>query len=74
MVDSTSISHTTFVATSVDIKCKRKIKGVTMYIKVKKTHKNGVRCPVTVDVETGKAYGEHVKDFMGYIALQGEVN
>ncbi|CAL5192186.1 unnamed protein product [Lathyrus oleraceus] len=42
-----------------------------MYTKVKKYHKNGVHSPVTVDVATDRAYGEHVEDFMGYIELQG---
>lgn len=42
-----------------------------MYTKVKKYHKNGVHNPITVDVATDRAYGEHVEGFMGYISLQG---
>ncbi|CAL5206575.1 unnamed protein product [Lathyrus oleraceus] len=71
MTDSTNTSHTISDATSVNIKCKRKTRGSMMYTKVKKIHKNGVRYPVTVDVATSGAYGEHVEDFMGYITLQG---
>lgn len=41
-----------------------------MYTKVKKTHENGVRYLVTVDIEIGRVYGENVDDFMDYIALQ----
>lgn len=40
-----------------------------MYTKVKKVHENGIRFPLRVDVATGKAYGEHVKNFTGYVEL-----
>ncbi|CAL5209896.1 unnamed protein product [Lathyrus oleraceus] len=71
MTYSTSIFHTIFDATSVNIKRKRKTRCVMMYIKVKKAHENGLRYPVTIDIRIRRAYGEHVEDFMGYIMLQG---
>lgn len=37
---------------------------------MKKTHENDIRYPVRVDVATDKAYGEHAKDFTGYVVLQ----
>lgn len=69
MADSTSTSHTTSVATSINTKRKRKTRDATMYTKVKKAHEKGIRRPVTIDVATGRTYGENVEDFMGYIAL-----
>ncbi|CAL5185769.1 unnamed protein product [Lathyrus oleraceus] len=67
-MNSTSTTHTTI---STSIKCKRKARGITMYTKVKKARENGIRYPIRVDIATNKAYGEHAKDFKGYIVLQG---
>lgn len=69
-MNSTSTTHTT---TSIETQRKRKFRGATMYIytKVKKSHKNGIRFLIRVDVATDNAYGEHVEDFMYYVALQG---
>lgn len=41
-----------------------------MLTKVKKAYKSGVRFPINFDIRTDKAYGEHVGDFRGYLALQ----
>lgn len=63
------VPHTTSIATSDNTKSKRKVRGVMMYTKVKKTHENDVRSPVNFDLRTGKAYGENADDFKGYMAL-----
>ncbi|CAL5213650.1 unnamed protein product [Lathyrus oleraceus] len=68
LMNSTSTTHTT---TSTNTQHKRKSRGATMYINVKKGHENGISFLVRVHVVTGKAYGKHVEDFTGYVALQG---
>lgn len=70
MVDPTSTSHITSVATSVNTKSKRKARGVTMCTKVEPTYENGVRSLVNFDLRTGNDYSENVDDFKGYVALQ----
>ncbi|CAL5191436.1 unnamed protein product [Lathyrus oleraceus] len=70
MTDSTSTSHTTSDATSINTKCKRKTRGCTMYTKVKKAHKSGVCYPNTYYIRSDGAYDENVEDLMGYIVLQ----
>lgn len=45
-----------------------------MLTKVKKSHKSDVRFLFTFDVRTSKAYGEHVSDFRGSLAVQGRSN
>ena len=72
MADSTSTSHTTSAANSVNTQSrKRKTRGATMYTKVKKANESGIRYPVRVDAVTGMVEGEKADDFLGYIALQG---
>ncbi|CAL5211131.1 unnamed protein product [Lathyrus oleraceus] len=73
MADSTSTSNTTSTATSFNKKHKVKIRGVMIYIKVKKAHENSVHYPITVDVAIDRAYGENAEDFIDYIVLQGRI-
>ncbi|CAL5197031.1 unnamed protein product [Lathyrus oleraceus] len=71
MDDSTSIAHTTFAATSVNTNRRRKTRGAVIYTKVKKYQETIVRYPITIDVATDRAHGEHADNFMGYSVLQG---
>ena len=66
MDNSTSACHTT----SVKIKIKRKIRGVTILTKVTKSHESGVRFLVNFCPRISKAYGEHADSFRGYISVQ----
>lgn len=65
MDDSTNTFHTISDATYVNIKCKRKTRGATMYNNVKKANESGICYPITIDLRTDMAYDEHVEDFMG---------
>lgn len=45
-----------------------------MFAKVTEPHESGVRFPVNFYPRIGKAYGEHVDSFRGYVLVQGRSN
>lgn len=66
MEDSINTSATT----SANTKSKRKTRGVAMLTNVTKAHESGVRYPIIFRLRTGKIYGEHADNFIGYMSLQ----